>query len=395
MPGARPAAEPPAIPADEPASAPWSPAWIAGHLDAVLDMADAALAAGGWDVEKRLKLVSETALLLRLVIGGARSPGLVRRARRQALALAAEARSSRVLAMAAARPSAAAELAAAHAALSDVGLRDEPFGARIAELLADPSSWGVERTPWKELEQEWLRARLEASPAVDGDGAGGRPLAAAELALPLTSWARGLDVLASERRELYAFTHALLYATSFGERPAPPPRPVAAILEDAEAAIARSLADRDHDLAAELLLAFPYTRTPWSPAALVALERMRLAVQGSGILPPLGFSAEAHAAMAPRAGDAYLIRESYHTQYVWGFLLASMSLPGVGAPGGSPPGDAVAAMDRDGALWVAVRDDALADAARLLIERPVPDTPLSRRIVALLGRLARSVPSIT
>ena len=61
---------------------------------------------------------------------------------------------------------------------------------------------------------------------------------------------RPMDALGSARLDIYAFTHAVMYASDLGERRIALPRPSPAIAADAEAALAYSLDSNDFDLTA-------------------------------------------------------------------------------------------------------------------------------------------------
>jgi len=76
-----------------------------------------------------------------------------------------------------------------------------------------------------------------------------------------------MDLLNGSRDDVYAFTHALMYVTDFNIRPRRLPRRRAAILAEAEAALARCLDEQDYDLGGEVLLAWPLTGRSWSPGS--------------------------------------------------------------------------------------------------------------------------------
>ena len=353
------------------------PRWIVAELSRVLDVAEAAIASSSTNDNERRKVVAETALLVRAV---ARAQGLPRelvdRARHLGGLLVAEARDPSVIRLGALRPSAVAELAAAHVALSDAGFADPEFDTLLCHLLSDPEVGRVERLPWKELEQTWLRRRIERHDD---------PMPAAAIAL--TALARGCDVLAADREEMYSLTHAVMYLTGFGDEAAPLPRPGPAIVADVDAALVRTLVDEDYDLAGELLLAFPYLRIPWSPMACLAFERLCAATEAAGVLPSLGFRADVYAGMSREDGDAYAIAESYHTEFVWGFLLIALLLPGVAWPDASDP-NTHTAFQRDASAWQAVREQDVVALATALSDRAIAPTSFSRQADRLLVRLA-------
>lgn len=306
----------------------WTPGLAERQVTEVLAVASAALAAlapaPGTDPSlEDTKFGMETALLLNLVDRCLGLPEASRTTGRHiGEALRRLARSERVMRRALVTPALAVELAAAHACLTSIGLPDPGFDRRIRAVIHEAGARDYERLPWKELEQSWIRMML-----------GAPPVPYARSAAQLTLFARGVDVISASREELYCFTHAVIYATRFGEHLPPLPRSAAAIAADAEAALVRCMTERDYDLAAELLLTWPYLHLAWSGVALAALGEMIAVVDECGMLPSATFDGDEWARRPPGGHDRYFLRESYHTEYVWGFLMLATLQPW-GAPAG-------------------------------------------------------------
>lgn len=273
---------------------------------------------------QREKFICETALLLYAADGAAYdSPQLRERIHALASALAPHARSETVLMTMHLRPALAPELSVAHNCLTRIGYPDPAFQGELEHALGASAVGMLERAPWKQLEHAW------------GAGIGNPPLTMDPGCAPAKSMlGTGLDAFAAEREDLYAFTHALIYLTDFGLAPRTPPRAAALLVADADVALARCLDDDDFDLAAELLLTWPYLRATWTPTATFALAVLTDVEDEVGLLPSLTLSAERFAELADAERRLYVLREAYHTVYVMGFLASALLLPGCTPPAG-------------------------------------------------------------
>jgi hypothetical protein len=261
------------------------------------------------------KVVAETGILLRCAaLAGADDRALADAVDALAIRLAPLARGEPVLVRLCSEPACAVEHAAAHLYLADIGHRDDAFGRFLQEILAGERAGGAERLPNHVLEHHWLEQ-------IRSGAAAARQVDAALLAA--TCAGAPLDVLAASTLDLYAFTHAVLYATDMGRRGAPWPRPVEAIAAEAEAALAAALDADNFDLAAELLWTWPMLGLPWSPAANFGFQVLAAAQDDHGFLP-----GPQYADLAPAQRDAGMLRTSYHANVVLGILCAVALLPG-------------------------------------------------------------------
>jgi hypothetical protein len=139
---------------------------------------------------------------------------------------------------------------------------------------------------------------------------------------------RSPGALIASREDVYAFTHALLYATDLGETPQGIPRPKRMIIEDAEAALARCLDTEDYDLGGEVLLAWPLLRSRWSPSASFAFRVLARVEDEVGFLPaPTTRLERYHRLGRTEDRKRYLLATVYHTAYVMGILCAMMLRP--------------------------------------------------------------------
>lgn len=258
------------------------------------------------------KVLAETALLLRAVasIPGSVSPSLSDRAHRLAVTLRPHASGLRIQAGIALHPSLALDYALAHQCLSALGYPDPKVDALLKKAMSSANANGRERLPHRHLEQTWID-QLTARQAA---------------AVPTASTAlgQGVDVLTGSRDDLYALTHAILYATDLGSRQCAMPRTVSTVCHEAASALAGSLDDDDFDLAGELLMAWPMLRAPWSPSARFGVDVLFAIEDEVGLLPSLAIDGRNLNAQSGRARNESALAMSYHTAYVMGLLCASL-----------------------------------------------------------------------
>src|SRR5262249_33679062 len=177
------------------------------------------------------KLIAETAFLLVGASTAARQHELDAQIEHLARLLIPHARSDRMLLGMCLEPAVALEYAQAHICLTRLGYRDPGVDRLLGQTLRAQARAGRERPPHRMLEQEWTTRSWKAARAR-------RPNA--QIAR-LSVLNHPIDLLTGSREDLYAFTHALMYVTDFNVAPCPLPRPRAAILGEAEMALARCL----------------------------------------------------------------------------------------------------------------------------------------------------------
>jgi uncharacterized protein DUF6895 len=258
------------------------------------------------------KIIAETAMLLRSVasIPDGRGRSLASRARALALELLPHARHDRVLFGLALHPALARDYACAHVVLARMGYPNPTFERALAAAAGATTARARERLPHRELEQEWL------SSLAGGDGP-------TNDTLQRTALARGVDLLTGSRDDVYALTHTLMYATDFGNRS------LASVLRAGliavvQSALAGALDDDDFDLAAELLLAWPFAREPWDEIASFAFAVLAGVEDAVGVLPSLALGAET-VADRPMPSRAHAVTAAtYHTAFTMGFLCATL-----------------------------------------------------------------------
>lgn len=211
------------------------------------------------------------------------------------------------------RPAMAAELGVAHLCLTALGRPDPDFHAEYCASLTQTSVGPSERVAWKDLEAGWHRSLGAPLPELDLAAATSR-----------TAYNQGQDVICASREAAYAVTHGLIYASNFGADRPVLARPEADLMADLEAMTARCLDEDDFDLGAEVLLSWPFLGAAWSPTATFALQVLAEVTDSFGILPSMTLQSDACADLDPAEQSAYYFRESYHTVYVWGLLMAAI-----------------------------------------------------------------------
>jgi hypothetical protein len=223
------------------------------------------------------------------------------------------ARSENVLAAICLDPGQARDHAVAHILLSHLGYPDRDVDDLLSESLAASTDFGPERLPHRRLEQEWL-ARIR--------NAGEVPRRRDLRLLADSMLGRPMDALGSTRFDIYAFAHAVMYATDLGGRRIALPRPSAAIVADADAALAYSLDSNDFDLAAEMTLTWPMLGLAWSPAATFGFQLLASIEDNVGFLPGAAFDFARYQALTGDARSRFAVVTSYHPAYIMGFLCA-------------------------------------------------------------------------
>ena len=303
----------------------------------------------------REKIVAETAMLLLCV-----EPvlNLDRRIREQAETivrlLVPLARHPDVLAAICLDPGLARDLSVGHAILSRLGYPDSDADDLLVESLALGPDFGPERLPHRRLEQAWLARLWSVVPPPS-------PRDSSLLAESLLG--RPMDALGSTRLDIYAFTHAVMYASDLGSSTVGLARPPAAVAADADAALAFSLDANDYDLTAEVLLTWPMLRLDWSPSAAFAFAILADLEDRLGFLPGSSFDPERYRAATGEERSRLALSTSYHAAYVMGFLCAAALRRGCAPPAavphaGRPQGAGVALQclldtERPPSCWMA------------------------------------------
>ena len=293
---------------------------VAARMLATIDQASSANepdlnTAQSIEVMLRDKIVAETAMVLLCADRIAdRDPHIRQLADALANRLQPLARHKDIISALCLDPGRAWDDSVAHILLSRLGYPDLNLDELLSECLALATDLGPERLPHRQLEQGWL-ARMRTSAAVSTRN---------ERAILANSMlGRPLDTLGSNRLDIYAFTHSVMYATDFGDRRPRLPRRLANITADADAALAIALDSDDLDLAAEVLLVWPMLRLPWTATAAFGFRLLARVVDELGFLPGATFDSAHYALLSGGAQQRYALTTSYHATYVLGFLCSA------------------------------------------------------------------------
>ena len=270
------------------------------------------------------KPIAETAMLLHgatLAIAHAEVSERIHRVARQ---LIPHARNAQIRLGLALNPALAFDYSLAHIVLTRCGYPDAGFEKLLIQCRAAQAHAGRERLPHRMMEQEWIDL-LWKKCGTEGH----RRL---ERTARLSILNQPMDIFAATDDDLYAFTHAIMYATGFQQNPSLLPRSRAVLLAEAEAVLARCLDAQDYDLAGEILLAWPLTGRHWSPTATFAFHVLAEVEDKAGFLPT---PATRVSELQTRNGadrTNYLLATAYHTVYVMGLLCAAALQPGCAPP---------------------------------------------------------------
>jgi hypothetical protein len=263
----------------------WNAKDLIRRVDRSLDFAEAAISLvresdPGIDMEALEappdKIIAETAMLLRSVerVPGDIGNGVRLRAAELSRKLVQHARHTRVEIGVALFPALALDYGAAHIVLGSAGYPDAKFSETIKSSLAATTARARERFPHRELEQAWLASLLSGT-RFD-----------ARL-VSRTSLINGIDVISGSRDDAYSLTHALMYATDFGNVEPGKCLPSDQILSIARSALSGVLDDDDFDLTGELLLSWPFLRKSWDDTASFVFAVLANVEDDVGVLPSL------------------------------------------------------------------------------------------------------------
>lgn len=351
------------------------------------------------------KIVAETGLLLYVASLADTGQGVKQRIERVARLLIPLVRTQKILLEVCLQPALAFDYAQAHIFLTRAGFPDPGFDALLTSITNVQTSPLRERFPHRMLEQEWV-GRLWKNEPPDNN-----PIRSISLG-------RSLDLLHGTRDDLYAFTHAMMYVCGFEGHSNPLPRQTTELLKEAESMLARCLDDQDYDLAAEILLAWPLTKSPWSSTASFAFHVLRQIEDQVGFLPSGSTRVQQLKNLEGIERKKYFLATSYHTIYVMG-LLCAVSLHTTAAPAEIDPDpvnllsylkddkpphwlaefEALNQPDQspltkfifDVALSRNVREknySAVYELLNIAMEQNIADTPMAAQAAGLLDRLA-------
>jgi hypothetical protein len=268
------------------------------------------------------KIAAETAMLLHVTASVRQHASIEAAASALSALVAAGARSERSRLAIALNPAISLQLAMPHVLLSRLDAGDERLDRLIDMSATSLAHDGNEVLPHRALERLWIESLRTGNVPDDHF-----ERAASESVLN-----HPVDMIWGSRDDAYAHTHALMYYSDFGYAGRPLPRSCATILRDSEAMLARALLLEDYDLAAELLMAWPMTREPWSPAGAFGFRVLAELEDEVGFLPAKNGTPEKFYRLTGVERTRYALAASYHTAYVWAMLCAMSLRPDLAPP---------------------------------------------------------------
>jgi hypothetical protein len=315
-----------------PRAAAWDEADLAARLCRALDLAKRVIAwfasegyvdpgapANSFHPEKPL---AETAMLIYAASVARRLPQIATRIGEVAELLLPHARSAQTLLNMALHPALCLDFAVPHILLSKLGYTDPRVDDFLRSCLASQARNGRQRPTTGSLEGRWVESLWT--------GAAPGPAWHRDLRNSVLNWP--LDILGGFRDDAYAFTHLVMYCTDFGFRPAFLPRRRAVILQEGESLLAKNLDAEDYDLAGEVIMAWPLTGAPWSPAAAFGFRVLAGVEDHAGALPGVTTRMDRLEQLAGSEKTRYALGTAYHTAYVMGFLCAASLREGRAPP---------------------------------------------------------------
>ena len=270
------------------------------------------------------KPIAETALLLHGATLAIAHTEVSERIHRVARQLVPHARNSQIRLGLALNPALAFDYALAHIVLTRRGYPDDGFEKLLLQCRTAQAHAGRERLPHRMMEQEWIRVLWK--------GCGAEGHRRLERTARLSILSQPMDLFAATDDDLYAFTHAIMYATGFQQNPSLLPRSRAVLLAEAEALLARCLDAQDYDLTGEILLAWPLTGKHWSPTATFAFHVLAEVEDKAGFLPAPTTRVSEIQTRTGADRTNYLLATAYYTAYVMGLLCAAALQPGCAPP---------------------------------------------------------------
>lgn len=312
----------------------WDEQNLVRRLCHALDIASLAikhLARGGYKFGdgpaaaiRREKPIAETAVLLYAASFAKHHCGVQDRIHRVAGELEPHVRSREMKLGLALSPSLALDYSIGHILLTRLGYPDAAFETLLQQGLSAQGRGGHERTPHRTMEQQWL-ANLCGEGVAPGTATMGTTARTSILSRPM-------DLFCASDTELYAFTHAIMYATGFQRDPANLPRSRGTILAETECSLARCLDNQDYDLSAEILLAWPLTGKRWTSAATFGFHVLADVEDKAGFLPTPATRVSELKAREGEDRSQYLLATAYHTAFTMGLLCAGALQPGCAPP---------------------------------------------------------------
>ncbi len=258
------------------------------------------------------KIIAETAFLVAFSNNIIYSAEIIKARKELIEVLEPLARSKAMLLNICMQPPLALDYAHAHICLSYAGYPDERFDKALSAALQSSSVEGIERTPYRMMEGEWLKQRWKSDYESNFD-----------FWIPLSCLHHEVDIFSPGSDGAYSVTHAIMYA-AFGKKHIPGTDP-GIILQWVESLLVRYMDEQNYDIAGELLMAWPLLNKHWSSTAAFALNCLFQIEERVGFLPAPGLERSlVDNAEDKNAKRTYIYSINYHTALVMGLLCSSI-----------------------------------------------------------------------
>ncbi|GAA1962726.1 DUF6895 family protein [Microbacterium deminutum] len=269
------------------------------------------------------KVIAEATMLAYAAAGVTQATAVVDRVDALARQLVPHVRSPQALADMVLNPDRVFKRCVPHVLLSVLGFHDDLFDDFAFERCQRTMTHAVDEPATVHAERRWIGEvwKRPLRQLVDGEAG--------------TALHQPLELLTDSREDAYGLTHLLFYVSDFGRAPRRNfGRPIEELLKDVDALVVRYLDEEDYDLTAELLMAWPQLREPWSPTATFAFRVLADLEDQVGVLPCGNLDPKRLTALDGEERRRYARAASYHTAFVMGFLCAASLRHGMAPPRG-------------------------------------------------------------
>ncbi len=210
------------------------------------------------------------------------------------------------------KPDLALDYGHSHICLSYLGYPNQKFDLALADSLASEAAGGIERTPYRMLEREWLGSIWKNAYNQKG----------------LNSWIsksclnHPVELFSESSDGVYALTHAIMYVTFEGKKVKE--FNADQIIDLVEALLVRYMDKQDYDVAGELLMAWPLLGKQLSSTASFALNCLLKIEARVGFLPAPGLDRSMVEDKGQTERRTYIYSINYHTAFVMGLLCCTL-----------------------------------------------------------------------
>lgn len=209
------------------------------------------------------------------------------------------------------KPELALDYAHAHICLHYAGYPDEKFDKAVAASLRSMACNGIERTPYRMMEREWLMSIWDST--YDDN---------LKFWIPLSCLKHPVNLFSESSDGVYAITHAIMYA-SFG-RGEIPGLEVDTLFQTVETLLIRYMDEQNYDIAGELLMAWPLLRKEMNPIIAFAIDCLFKIETKVGFLPSPGLDTSRLDPNDQNSRRTYIYSINYHTVLVMGLLCSCL-----------------------------------------------------------------------